>query len=591
MLNRYVLCRFARKVTKKPSIAVGKGYIDQESLEMRNDNEESIMEKMQKYKELGYKPNQILDIMNKKNEKEEEHSLESQLNTLFEFNKQLTEEKDFNFKNEAKEIENISKIVNRRSNLEDPRKGHVEQKKPQKVAYDQLLDEIVDGSTLMNNKGIKENFNKSIAKKFTKEELELAQEERKEILKERGETSTFLKIFEDKNRNKITELDKKLEEDRRAHFDSVVMKDEDYLDLNEEFLYQSDLSKAQLKRIADIRAKVYADMLEVDEHDMKHEMRKEFFELKEKEEKDKEFEMRAKKRLKRKEIKLMYERLQKNDFEVKEMEEENIMKVLTDGYTEQDAEEDEEKRNQAMEDFKEKLSRQLLGLTDKDLQLKTFDYVKIRSGRNYERCLNNYFNIGSNKGEKWTLGHNIVFEETFVNANMHFVFAFWDFVFEDCKEDVDEINKNLNKNSKIIATYLFKEMGLRKPPILYLFKSRLNDMKKSLNEEYREYLPSFIGDELKESDTKKYEALVQSGNLKAHIDEQTEFIMEEANEKLENLITNSPLIGKLVKEVKRVQLQAEEDETDKPKKKKKNKKGKSEKADQSFWSKIMKGSI
>ena len=575
--------------TQRPTLATPKdpgAAIDVET-------EDGSIAKIDKYREMGYNPQQIVSLLDKTNQSGDVASIDQ----LISYARSKSTAED-GFLDEVQEIAEIDKIV--KSN--DTKMHHTRPTRLRKSeqTYDKLINEVLDGNSLVSGGALGGSFNSRIAKKFTEEELEQVREERKKLLEKRGETETFLKVFENKDLRLMTPEETRVQKDRAVRPHDLDHNIDDIVDLPMSDVLELGLSKQERRMLMQRRAEHIAKLTGDDVEDVLSELKSEFFQAKQLEEENARFELNMKKRERRREIKEMLKRLSKNEFEVSELEKEDPSSVESVSYKRDPDKDSEEMERQKLE-LSRKLAQQMYGQQDEDMKLETFSYVKFRTSKNFHHFLINYFNPLNNKGFLASKGECIAIDEVFISRNMHIAYVFWDLLepHDDASNELqarmNEVNESLNRSSKKIASVMLRELGLRKPPVLYFFVSKLRAMQKKLREDYEAGLKESIIEELKEKSPERFELLVNTGQLDKFINEKREEVLVKTADGLNNFVSNAPFVKGLLRERRRKECghdgskeEAAADGKNKKKDKKKSKK-KKEAPEAEFWNKIMKG--
>lgn len=565
-----------------------------------SDND--TFDKIDRYRELGYEPHQITSLIEKTS-----HSANiATIDKIIAYTRRQPSTDD-KFIKEIEEINEIDKIVgNSKTKMH-----HSKQKglKASEKAYESLINEVIDGNSLSPPNSLKESFSSRIAKKFTSDQLEQAREERKKLLEKRGETETYLKVFENKDLRVVTPEELKVQKDRLFRPDELKNNMESLLEMPMNEIVELGLAKKQLKALMELRAEKIAQITGDDLEDVLSDLKAEFFQAKKLEEENAKFESNMKKRERRKEIKDMLNRLSKNEFKSVDMEPEDIESVEKVKYKYDDTEVNES-QEKIKQETSRKLAQQLYGLKDDEIEMETFDIVKIRTSKNFQRFFNHFFDPLRNKGLPITKNETIVVDEVFISRNMHIAYVFWDLA--DETDELDEtanklkrdINESLNKASKRIASIMLRDLGLSKPPVIYFFVSKLTTMNNKLLADYESGLKDMIVDELRETLPDKYELLVKKNELDKYLEEKKEQVMVKSSENVSNFVSNAPFVKGLLKEMRHKQCghvdkgndlngggdREKNKEGEREKKKMKKKKTKVA-PEVEFWNKIMKGSV
>lgn len=156
-----------------------------------------------------------------------------------------------------------------------------------------------------------------------------------------------------------------------------------------------------------------------------------------------------------------------------------------------------------------------------------------------------------------------------ISQNQHFVYVFWDFAQSHTPSRVTQREKNLvnlelNKGKDYLAREMMKDLGLRKPPNIAFFASRVRDQVKTISKLILEKKVEEFEEEFKEKNPVQYRQLVNSHRFEEFIAAQVPQIQKKLESELSQTIIDNPNPRKKEKRLKKA-LEAHGKKGKKPK--------------------------
>ncbi len=449
-------------------------------------DEDDVKKLTEKLKKMKYTPQQISEILNRTGKLERLANVED---------KDDQSEMpipglplDSELKKHAHELQRIQSIVkqHRKENLlvlTEQSSYPVET--PAKVKYEDFINEVLSGQSIMDINTLEKNLTKTTVKKFAKSDIEDIKKQRTEIIARRSE-SAFLDDFFETNKS----IAEKLEQDRVLSGEDFLKGEPTEYELLEPVANRE--SASPLKELNHKRALDFAKKYNMSTEMSMRMFREDYFKKKEMEEDNAQRDLAMQRLKRRREIKKLIEFMKKNDFEekdydnpdqnfvsTKDQSKNSMIKMLgIESLANQINESQQAAETENPLKLKEKVeeSREPAQLTvpneledeaedpdfpqefknldlsnaettnnnvatgsendekketvkqQKPEKIKMYDQYRLHTLQNLTRYLTEFFFSQTAKVQTWSKGHFLKFDEIFIGESVRNVYIFWEFM-------------------------------------------------------------------------------------------------------------------------------------------------------------------
>ena len=356
-----------------------------------------------------------------------------------------------------------------------------------KIKYDDFLKEFVSGQSLIDSTSLQKILNKNLAKKFGSQDLEEIKKKRQEMLEKRGEKGLMDQYF--KNNEKDI---RKVFEDSETQTGTIKDTKSKNYEIEREF-GQQDVGVTPFRDLNNKYAMDLSEEFGMSFEDAKNHVKKEYFFKKKDEEENARFELNKKKWEKKKEIKKLVEYVKKNDLEEKGL----FTTTKPDNFDALEAEPQ-----------------------DSTVYLKPYTVFRIRTLKNIQRFIEDFFHNQHAKLTTWLQGNYVSLDEIIIGENIYSISVFWTFSQnrDNSEKNKGYVNGQLNKYSPVLGGIMCQKLGLRMAPKIRFFPSQTVDEMQKTIDDIASDLPEMLKEDVLEETKITDEEINKSKEKKEFVD-------------------------------------------------------------------------